>query len=287
VSDDGRHAIVVIALLGSPFSPHYASARRRGPTNPLDHCALHVALYGPGATLWTLVERSLELRDLRAHEATLGASAIVHDEDSLRIGIDERAPFGDAIRGRVRWVPDLVTEARFTLDDAARHRWWPVAPSGTLEVELSTPRLRFRGRGYHDVNAGDEPLEAAFARWDWSRASGPDGAWVTYDVCERAGALRSLALDVTSSGVASVEDSERVELPRSRWGLVRTTRAEKGGGRVELRRSLEDGPFYARSRLGTRWRGRELEAMHETLDVRRLASSWGRFFARFRTRRAG
>ena len=48
LSDDGRHGLTVIAFIGSVFSPYYALARRRGAGDPLDHCALNVALYGAG-----------------------------------------------------------------------------------------------------------------------------------------------------------------------------------------------------------------------------------------------
>jgi carotenoid 1,2-hydratase len=34
LSDDGRHGLTIIALIGSVFSPYYAWARRRGPTDP-------------------------------------------------------------------------------------------------------------------------------------------------------------------------------------------------------------------------------------------------------------
>ena len=48
LSDDGQHGLTIIAFIGSVFSPYYAWARRRGPADPLNHCALNVALYGTG-----------------------------------------------------------------------------------------------------------------------------------------------------------------------------------------------------------------------------------------------
>ena len=47
LSADRRHGLTVIALLGSVFSPYYARARRRDPAaDPLQYCAMNVALYG-------------------------------------------------------------------------------------------------------------------------------------------------------------------------------------------------------------------------------------------------
>src|SRR5579862_5842266 len=59
LSDDGESAVVVIAMLGNPFSPRYARARERGPADPLGFCAMNVALYGR-APAWALRERKLE-----------------------------------------------------------------------------------------------------------------------------------------------------------------------------------------------------------------------------------
>ncbi len=36
VSDDGRFGVVIIAFVGSVFSPYYFRARQSGPTNPED-----------------------------------------------------------------------------------------------------------------------------------------------------------------------------------------------------------------------------------------------------------
>ena len=36
ISDDGRNAVVVIAFVGSVFSPYYFRARSRGPADPTD-----------------------------------------------------------------------------------------------------------------------------------------------------------------------------------------------------------------------------------------------------------
>src|SRR5690606_15471462 len=46
VSDCEQYALVVIAMLGSPFSPYYAASRRLGPADPLDFVAMNAVLYG-------------------------------------------------------------------------------------------------------------------------------------------------------------------------------------------------------------------------------------------------
>ena len=66
-SDDGRHGLTMIAFVGSVFSPFYASARRRGRAEAIDHCALNVALYGDSCR-WAMTER-----DRSAVSRTAGA----------------------------------------------------------------------------------------------------------------------------------------------------------------------------------------------------------------------
>ena len=63
ISADGRHGLTIIAFLGSVFSPYYKASGRG---NPLDHCSLNVALYGP-THRWVMHERPCEdvTRDAR------------------------------------------------------------------------------------------------------------------------------------------------------------------------------------------------------------------------------
>ena len=42
-SEDGQFGLTIIAFIGSVFSPYYAWSGRR---DPLNHCAVNVALYG-------------------------------------------------------------------------------------------------------------------------------------------------------------------------------------------------------------------------------------------------
>ncbi|MEQ8516068.1 MAG: hypothetical protein RIC38_10725, partial [Chromatocurvus sp.] len=58
LSDDGRFGLTIIVFVGSVFSPYYAAARRRGPTDPGNHCAINAVLYNPGGRkVWALTER--------------------------------------------------------------------------------------------------------------------------------------------------------------------------------------------------------------------------------------
>jgi carotenoid 1,2-hydratase len=171
------------------------------------------------------------------------------------------------------------------LDRGRRHHWWPVAPRGRLEVNLQEPRVRFRGLGYHDANAGDEPLHAAFDRWSWSRGHAPARRTViTYGVREHDGSSTVRALSLQDQTMRSVEGVHLHALPRSRWGLEREVWTPSAST-PRLLRSLESGPFYGRDVLEVDSGGSVIRMVSEMLSARRLASRTARFMTGFRARR--
>ncbi len=110
MSDDGEHALTIIAFIGSVFSPYYALARGLGRGDPLNHCALNVALYG-SRKRWALTERTRA--DLVRDETslTIGPSKLDWDGTALTIEIDEvTVPLPSRIRGTVRVWPTATVE---------------------------------------------------------------------------------------------------------------------------------------------------------------------------------
>ena len=168
------------------FSPYYARARQRGAADPLQHCALNVALYGPGGKRWALTERGKDTVQRAATRLCIGPSALAWDGEALTIDIDEVTfPVPSRIRGQVRLIPSALTRHCISLDGDGVHHWTPFAPCARAEVRLTHPALRWEGRGYLDGNAGSAPLEDAFTHWHWSRASVGADTVVLYDVARR------------------------------------------------------------------------------------------------------
>jgi carotenoid 1,2-hydratase len=287
ISDDGRNALTLIAFVGSVFSPYYAWRRRRGTADPQEHVAINVALYPPQGGCWTMTERGSRQLDRSVAALEIGPSALYWDGRRLTAELDERAsPLPRRVRGRITVEPSAVTGHRFALDDAGRHHWSPVAPHARVSVRFDEPRLAWSGTGYCDTNSGVEPLEDAFVRWQWSRAARRDGAAVLYDAVPRTGVPRTLALHFDGAGgISEVEPPPVARLPRSRWHLDRSTRAH---GSAELLRTLEDGPFYARSLVKSELEGEPLCWVHESLSLDRFRSGWVQWMLPFRMpRRAG
>ncbi|MEO0420843.1 MAG: carotenoid 1,2-hydratase [Pseudomonadota bacterium] len=287
LSEDGRSGLTLIAMLGSVFSPYYAGARRRGPTDPLNHTALNVALYGPPAPRWALTERGREAVERTPSRLAFANSGLEWDGDCLRVRIDERtAPLGRRVRGEVRITPRVITDTLIELSPAGNHCWWPIAPYCDVELRIDEPQVRWTGTGYLDSNFGDAPLEQHFRRWDWCRAAtGVDEACVQYNVERRDGSRPVLAAQVRADGdVRPLPVLPTAEARRGIWGVQRSTRAD-AGTRPLVRDVLEDTPFYTRSVLDTHLYGQRLEAVHESLDLDRFSARWVQTLIPFRNPR--
>jgi carotenoid 1,2-hydratase len=290
LSDDRAFGLTVIAFVGSVFSPYYAWARRRGPADAADHCALNVGLYGPRAARWAMTERPRE-HVVRSHDAFVaGPSGVTWDGDALTVEIDEwTVPIPRRVRGRIRlWPHDALRDTTYALDAHARHRWTPLAPHARVEVDLQQPDLRWSGTGYFDSNAGDEPLERGFARWTWSRADLGDGAAaVLYDMERRDGSCDSLALRFDARGEATPFEAPPPSplATAAIWRVPRFTRSDPGGAPRVVATFL-DTPFYARSLIESTLLGKRVPSVHESLDLDRFSAPVVQCLLPFRMPRA-
>lgn len=268
VSDDGRDAIVLIAFVGSVFSPYYAWKKWR---EPEDHCALNVGVYG-SKRCWAMTERRRTDVSRSPDAFEIGRSSVRQIGNTLEVDINERtAPFASALRGHVTVTLPHSNDRTFALDAGKTHFWRPICPSAKVEVSLSSPGLSWSGRGYVDTNYGDGPLERAFDYWDWSRTPLHDGgARIRYVADGADGQRTSLALAFDSDGTVSETPADSdVDLPvTSIWRVPRRTGAGKGAP-AQVLQTLEDTPFYSRSLLKSRSDDEGL-TVHESLSGVRL-----------------
>jgi len=189
LSDDGQHGLTIIGLVGSVFSPFYAKARRQGPADPLAHCSMNVAVYGPKRNAWAFTEHGGS--DVRRYRTALviGQSSMEWENDVLTVRFEEKTtPLPGRISGVVRIHPQTLAEDKpFVLDSHGRHRWGPIAPIARAEVEIQKPgNIRWKGLAYVDTNAGAEPIEDGFSSWNWCRTTTKERMIVTYDAFRRA-----------------------------------------------------------------------------------------------------
>jgi carotenoid 1,2-hydratase len=280
-SDCGRHGLTIIAMLGCVFSPWYAAARRRGAVDPLEHSGLNVALYGEAGHRWALTERGAADLQRSAQALAIGPSSILRQDDGLVVHIDEVcAPLPRRLTGTVRLRSDAMADRLYTLDAEGRHRWQPIAPRCRVEAVFDSPALRWEGWAYLDRNEGSAPLEDDFASWNWSRAHHGEDTLIFYDT-EWArpaaddgaqGARLALAFDAAARARAITPPPVQT-MNTTPWGIRRATRCD-AGARPHALATLEDGPFYARSRFASQVDGKVVQGFHESVSLRRFAARW-------------
>ncbi len=286
LSDDGQHGITLIAFVGSVFSPWYRLARQRGGGDPTQHCAMNFCMYGRPRR-WAMTERGAKALHRTASDLAIGPSSLRWNGTVLTAEIDEvTAPLPTRLRGTIRLHPQGLATHQVALDGAGRHRWSPIAPGARVEVEMRDPKLSWQGHAYFDTNAGDEPLEDRFTRWDWCRARLQDGVAVIYHGDRIDGTQFCTALRYDAAGNATAFDPPPpAELGRNLWGMRMGTLADPGAA-PRIVQKLEDAPFYARSVIATRLCGEDVTAVHESLSLPRFTAPWVQAMLPFKAPRA-
>ncbi|MBS0377485.1 MAG: hypothetical protein JSS29_03280 [Proteobacteria bacterium] len=289
VSDDGRHALVVIAFLGYVFSPRFVRAQRHGAVPPCTHAALNAALYSPQRHRWALTEYP-EGELLEGGAALrLGKNALRWDQGTLDIEVDEReAPVPRRLRARIEVRPGIASDLTWPLDEAGAHGWHPLAPQARVRVEVPGGP-HWNGTGYLDCNRGAGALGDSFHGWSWLRAHGAARTTVVYETtaATRGAVPRRHLLRFSAGGdrVSIGAPPAAQPLARTRWGIERSVACD-AGSTPRLLRTLEDTPFYARSLVETRLLGERMSAVHESLSLARFQSRWVQALLPFRSRRA-
>jgi carotenoid 1,2-hydratase len=270
LSDDGENGITIIAFIGSVFSPYYAFARRSGPADPLNHCAVNVAVYRKQGHRWAMTERPRGAVNRSVNYFRVGPSSLSWDGTSLKIQIDEiTVPVPSRLRGTVRVVPTAVTPQAFLLNETGNHGWWPIAPCARVQIAFDHPHLRWQGDGYFDMNSGDAPLEQGFVDWQWSRGATWAGTAILYDALRRDGSRIKLAMNFNPQGrMQTFNAPSEVALKRTGWRIARSVPSEASATVIK---TLENAPFYARSVVSAKLLSEPVTLMHESLSLDRFS----------------
>ncbi|MEL6387053.1 MAG: hydratase [Pseudomonadota bacterium] len=241
-----------------------------------------------------MTERGGRHCERTADRFVIGPSGLVWDGSRLVISVAERStPFLQPVKGTITVdVSDLGMVAH-ALSDTGGHHWRPMNPSVAVEVDFDAPALSWRGRGYLDMNWGNEGLEQGFRFWDWSRFDlGGGQSAVLYRTDPRIGDGRQLAFRFDGKG--GVERFESVDTPGLAptriWRIRRPAMAaasDAGTGAVRLVRTFEDTPFYSRSEVAADLFGRARPGVHESFDGNRLKRGVVKAMLPFRMPRVG
>ncbi len=273
ISDDGRDAIVIVWYAALPFDPAYAMAVRRHlarpdrhpSPDPRDHCALGFHWYREGKTVAYAL--NAYRHDAFAHRAAgpfavgVAGSRLERDSGEYRLTIDAPSRTGRPIVAALSFRPAPATRPlELDLDPAgAPHRWIAAAVDCRVEGSIRVEGRRgpieaeFRGRGYHDHNAGADDLGLAVRTWRWGRFHHGPWTWVYYQADPRRGEGSAHLLTfrdgapVGPGGPATVVADDWRRHP---FGVryARSLQIGHEAARLKLAQSrcVDGGPFYLR-----------------------------------------
>lgn len=281
LDESGQNGLVIIAFVGSVFSPYYYGKRQRGDANPEEFCAVNVGIYSGGRKQWSMTERKASALQRSRDQLAIGPSSLTWRDGELEIMLRERsAPLGRKVKGRVLLKPEIRSDLVFNLDGRGRHHWHPWCAQAAVEVDLVKPNRSWNGKAYMDSNWGSEPLEDGFSSWEWSRSHHGAEVLVDYNSNRIDGSKDSLSLAFSAEkGCRERSQVNAHPIRKTGWGISRSPCSEQS---LSLVRTLEDTPFYARSLFQTAGSGNSNWLVHESLSLDRFRSPWVRLMLPFR-----
>lgn len=281
LSDDGRWALVVIYLLGSPMSPYYKAAAVGDTPSPRDWCGVFVSLHEKIGGRWQERAYAYNLYHDGAFapdrpDVTVGDSRMTGAQTKngwqWRLDVREAGLWRGKTRAQLLFTTTSVSAQVSPLGDkgdTARHTWVCVAPHCRVEGVVTPPSgraLSFTGAGYHDHNFGNLPLDDTDI-WYWGRAVLRCSDQVTrvavfYHLDAPDGQAQSVLLLFGPDSAPLMVTDQVQALPnkpiRNAYGLVHATRFEvtsrnsddpifRLSAQLKTEQgTLSEGPFYRR-----------------------------------------
>lgn len=305
--------LVMIWSWALPFLPGVNSGARSGaPVVPRTRPSLNLATYDQGREHSYLLQEHApaaarwERPDADTLRWQFGRSHLVQHRDAGRLTLDAELDCAlPGTAGRLRGHIHLAGPLRqdppsgdAVLDGPTSHGWCPLSVVAEARAELDIAGTPFvlRGRGYHDRNAAEVPLDQlGIAEWWWGRLAFPDREVIWYRLRpDDGGPLQEAVLTVFSDGTCRMNQTAmHLSQPwRSIWGLShpRRLRFRDAGDAeidVEVRHRVDDGPFYQRFLVAGRREGQRAQGVAEYVVPDRCDTALMRPFVRMRVHRDG
>jgi len=267
VSLDDRFSFVVILYEGNPFSTRYNGALVADINpSPVDYPAISISIYDQGKPIYYSFTE-FDKEECHFHEEKPHLKIGDHKmkgefkdgQLQYELQLDEQLPNGDQLNGTITFISEengkLFTDRDKT---SMGHTWNLVQPRADISADLrldikwEQKSIIFKGQGYHDQNAGNEPMRNEFDDWYWGRFHF-DYATLVYYVMNRKDEQQHRAWLINNQNTEILKTFEEVETADEGITLFGLKTARKLGfrsGDVEIRvqqsQLLDNGPFYQR-----------------------------------------
>jgi len=269
ISLDGEYSLVAIFYHGNPFSRRYADALAGGRLDTAEfYPAISLSLYRKNEPIFYSFEEVLPDEATFSSvkpEGRVKKNRFVREESGTRLvyrlKLDQQLPGGDRLDGELTFSSSgkLYGEELFKKEsepEEEKHRWNLVQPSsdvkGVIRLRGYEDReIEFSGFGYHDHNAGMEPMKQSFTDWYWGRFHFSGHTFVYYLMNENKEQNHRAWLFDADQG--ATELSGAIELDDMGLNFFGIRSARKISGRsdgveflIQKTDVIDDGPFYQR-----------------------------------------
>jgi carotenoid 1,2-hydratase len=267
VSSDDRFSFVVILYEGNPFSTRYNGAllEDKNPS-PVDYPAISISIYEHGKPMYysfTEFDKEECHFDEEKPHVAIGdhkmKGRLKGEQLQYELQLSERLPDGDQLNGTITFKSESSGQLFTDCDETSMgHAWNLVQPRADISADLrlnikgEQKSIIFKGQGYHDQNAGNEPMRNEFEDWYWGRFHF-DYATLVYYVMNKKDEQQHRAWLINNQNAEVLNTFEEVQLADEGLTLFGLKTARKLGfrsGDIEIRvqqsQLLDNGPFYQR-----------------------------------------
>jgi carotenoid 1,2-hydratase len=272
LTEDGECGFTIIFYEGNPFSRRYINKQQS--SDPEEEVtagcfpALSISVYQKGKPVYYgFCEHNPEEADFSSQRiyGRVGTSEFRMEKNGGRISyhvlLNQKLPNGDSIIGDLKFTSmnnDIRLSYKNLTVNNSKHTWNLVQPradvSGKLKIDGFHPlKIIFKGDGYHDHNAGMEPMDDSFTDWYWGRFH-LEGFTFIYYIMQRQDATQKNAWLIDKTGNAELFDKKcSLEYETLNLFGLKSSRkiiieGEFASCLIQQDTILDNGPFYQRFR---------------------------------------
>lgn len=283
---------VIIFYYGNLFSPKYVQAigKRKDTASPNNFPAISLSLYKNGKPLYYSF---LEYKAGNSHyentangfKYQVGQDWIAWQEEQNLVSIhinqklaDGTSFIGDLVVGHSYKQP--LPDGNFMGSVKEAHNWLCVMPHAEIHgvVHLNGSEIFIDAVGYHDHNAGSEPLHDFFTDWYWGRAHFPkSGKTLVYYAYIHEGNFVPFAWLIDQKGLISHPKSIKVHKTGfNLFGLRIRKNISIDHFYIKQDLCVDNGPFYVRylSTFIDDLSGEQVQGFTEYIRPKRIHNSF-------------
>lgn len=255
---------VIIFYNGNLFSPAYIQSQRKSEGNfPENFPAISISIYKNNKPcFYSFLEFTKEEASYNENSNVvtycIADNCMVFNSEnrSLSIKLSQELASSDTIDLDLLFVPssDFAEPNLNTpsVKNNSNHSWKCIIPSATVKGRIrvnSSAYIIERANGYHDHNAGLEPLHHFFRDWYWGRVhllqSKETLIFYSYSIDKE---LRTNGWIIDNNGAfSSLGEASYKSFRKNLFGLNRATKIGLANRfEIDLQSIVDKGPFYER-----------------------------------------